>query len=157
MLSSSGYGWFSKLIQAELWQGLAFSHLGWPGGCSRSRMTLLLGRLLVMLALRWGSLDEARSSMKFDEAKEWMRLVTLESSPTFNHRRPRHDPHNVPRKHPNCTDRTVDLKLNSHRSIEKSNNPTENRTRYLPSCSIVPQPNTLPRTPPFLCTCLGSN
>jgi hypothetical protein len=31
------------------------------------------------------------------------------------------------------------------RSIEKSNNVIENPTRDLPACSIVPQPNTLPR------------
>jgi hypothetical protein len=31
------------------------------------------------------------------------------------------------------------------RSIEKSNGPIGNRTRDLPSCSIVPQPTTLPR------------
>jgi hypothetical protein len=33
------------------------------------------------------------------------------------------------------------------RSIEKSNTFIGNRTRYLPVCSIVPQPNTLPRAP----------
>jgi hypothetical protein len=29
--------------------------------------------------------------------------------------------------------------------MEKSNDLIGNRTRYLPACSIVPQPNTLPR------------
>jgi hypothetical protein len=32
-------------------------------------------------------------------------------------------------------------------SIEKSNDFIENRTRDLPACSIVPQPNMLPRAP----------
>jgi hypothetical protein len=34
-----------------------------------------------------------------------------------------------------------------NRSIEKSIDLTGNLTRYLPACSIVPQPTTLPRTP----------
>jgi hypothetical protein len=33
------------------------------------------------------------------------------------------------------------------RSIKKSNYLIENRTSYLPACSIVPQPTTLPRAP----------
>jgi hypothetical protein len=39
------------------------------------------------------------------------------------------------------------------RPIEKSNDLIGNRTRDLPACSIVPQPNTLPRAP--LITCEG--
>jgi hypothetical protein len=33
------------------------------------------------------------------------------------------------------------------RSIEKSNDLIENRTRDLPACSVVPEPTTLPRAP----------
>jgi hypothetical protein len=33
------------------------------------------------------------------------------------------------------------------RSIEESNDLIENRTRDLQACSLVPQPNTLPRAP----------
>jgi hypothetical protein len=35
----------------------------------------------------------------------------------------------------------------SIRSIEKSNDLIGNRTRDFPTCSIVPQPTTLPRAP----------
>jgi hypothetical protein len=33
------------------------------------------------------------------------------------------------------------------RSIDKSNDLIENRTRYLPACISVPEPTTLPRAP----------
>jgi hypothetical protein len=41
----------------------------------------------------------------------------------------------------------VDPRAERIRSIKKSNDPTRNRTRDLPACSIVPQPTMLPRAP----------
>jgi hypothetical protein len=42
------------------------------------------------------------------------------------------------------------------RSIEKSDDFIETRTRYLSACSIVPQPATLPRAPIIIIICIYS-
>jgi hypothetical protein len=39
------------------------------------------------------------------------------------------------------------VRLEILRSIEKSNNLINNRTRGLPACSTAPRPTTLPRVP----------
>jgi hypothetical protein len=42
------------------------------------------------------------------------------------------------------------VRLEGLGQLKKSNYLIENRTRYLPACSIVPQPTTLPRVPDFM-------
>jgi hypothetical protein len=40
------------------------------------------------------------------------------------------------------------VRLQALGQLKKTNDIIGNRTRYLPACSIVPQPTTLPRAPP---------
>jgi hypothetical protein len=64
-------GWFSKLIQAQLWQWLVCSCLMWPGDCSRSRLTALLLRPLGLRALQWSPMNPERLDVQGSLVTLW--------------------------------------------------------------------------------------